>query len=446
MPLTLTGLGILFHLLFSPLALAEPEEWPQFGSARGVGAEQRAGDAALIVGVGDYLSVQDIPGATDNARDWTAWFDDGLGLSATKTLLDAQATREEILLAAKQVAARVQPGGRLWIVYIGHGAPSRQGEEGTLVGVDVQQTALSLEARSVKMSELLSAVQAGAQAETVIILDACFSGHLQSGDLLPGLAPLVPVYALRSPQVTLLSAGGRDEYAGPLSTTDRPAFSYLVLGALRGWGDRDGDGAVTTREAVDYANRALFKTLTGRSQTPELQGDDLALVQKVGEKGPDLTRLVAPPTAALTKRPVGTLVQDEVYGGWVSQDDVAARIPEPLRFSKSELLVAADSSHCEREADAYRHEWSYKVKPLYWSAASALLMVPAAVVGVRGFKYGSLLEAEVGWLSFGGLAIGASFGGKVYSERDVPSQKPVAACISEHGDRSSLQPGASSSR
>jgi hypothetical protein len=48
----------------------------------------------------------------------------------------------------------------------------------------------------------------------------------------------------------VLSAGKGDQFAGPLPGLGRPAFSWLVLGALRGWGDADRDGTVTAREAV----------------------------------------------------------------------------------------------------------------------------------------------------------------------------------------------------
>jgi formylglycine-generating enzyme required for sulfatase activity len=192
-----------------------------------------------------------------------------------------------------KVAGQVQPGGRLWLVYIGHGAPSESGDDGLLVGVDAQQTPESIADRGLPRGQLLRAVEAAlpAGAEVVLVQDACFSGKTSRGDLAPGMAPLKVVSAALGAKVTVLSGARSDEYAGPLPDGTRPAFSYLVLGALRGWGDADGDGVVTAGEAVGYANRALLQTVTGRSQTAERAGADLPLGRAGRERGPDLTAL-----------------------------------------------------------------------------------------------------------------------------------------------------------
>jgi len=110
------------------------------------------------------------------------------------------------------------------------------------------------------------------------------------GDLAPGLSPVKVVSASLGARATILTAAKGDEYARPLSDGRRPAFSYLVLGALRGWGDLDGDGTVTASESVQCANDALFQTVTGRLQTPTLQGPEVTL--SLGrEAGPDLVDL-----------------------------------------------------------------------------------------------------------------------------------------------------------
>jgi hypothetical protein len=78
-----------------------------------------------------------------------------------------------------------------------------------LVGVDAQQTAVSLEARSVRLQELEAALGDRA-AEVVLVQDACFSGKGSGGDLAPGLAWLREVAGLD---------------AGPQSPSDRSSSS-----------------------------------------------------------------------------------------------------------------------------------------------------------------------------------------------------------------------------
>ncbi len=61
------------------------------------------------------------------------------------------------------------------------------------------------------------------RTKTVVLLDASFNGV---GSKPPGI----------DGRTILMTAARPDQYAGPLprSAAPRPAFSYLVLGALRG--------------------------------------------------------------------------------------------------------------------------------------------------------------------------------------------------------------------
>lgn len=211
-------------------ALAGPEAWPEL--AHPSGPRDVGADAALVVSIEDYTFAPDIPGANDNARDWYAWLRDARGVSEVRVLQDQDATREAILAAAVEMSGRAKAGGTFWVIFIGHGAPSQRGDDGLLVGMDAQQKALSLEARSVRRQELIDAASAGPQASTLIVLDACFSGHTPAGDLAPGLMPMKPVSERVRGEATVLTAAGSDQYSGPLPGSARPAFSYLLLGAL----------------------------------------------------------------------------------------------------------------------------------------------------------------------------------------------------------------------
>ena len=126
-----------------------------------------------------------------------------------------------------------------------------------------------------------------------MILDACFSGQTSSGPLVPGLQPLVPVAATSPRRAVLLTAASQGQYAGPLPGLDRPAFSYLVLGALRGWADADRDRSVSAGEAYDYTTKVLASFVRDRVQRPTLAGAANSVVSRVGvERGPDLDALL----------------------------------------------------------------------------------------------------------------------------------------------------------
>ena len=272
-------------------------DWPDLSSPpKATGGGEK--DAAVIVGAEKYAFVESVPGAKENADAWQAYLTETLKVPAEKVALlrDDDATNDEIRQAAAEKASQVEPGGTLWFVFIGHGAPSKDGKDGLLVGVDAQQKAESVYKRSLSRNELLGILAKGKQARTVVLIDACFSGKASSGrDLVANLQPLLIMRSL--PQgldnrTILMTAARSDQFAGPLPKAEkpRPAFSYLALGALRGWA-ANASGQVTALGIVDYANKAL-SLAHDRTQTAELSaGAPGAVLGQGRESAPDLGKI-----------------------------------------------------------------------------------------------------------------------------------------------------------
>ena len=273
------------------------ESWPDLSRApKAIGGGEN--DAAVIVGAERYAFVEEVPGARQNAEDWHAYLTETLKVPFDKVALlrDNDATLEEIRQAVADKSAEVNPGGTLWFVFIGHGAPSKEGKDGLLVGVDAQQKAESLYARSLSRGELFSLLSKGRQAKTVVLLDACFSGRTPSGQALAkGLQPLILTNTMPHAidgRTVILTAARSDQFAGSLPNAGwpRPAFSYLALGALRGWA-ADAEGKVTASGLVQFAAKAL-ELAHDRTQTPELSAGGADTVLGQGrESGPDLAKI-----------------------------------------------------------------------------------------------------------------------------------------------------------
>ncbi len=282
-------------------------DWPDLSSSpEPVGGGER--DVAVIVGIQQYAHVSNIPGAAKNATDWYRYMVKTRGLPSDRVtlLLDQDATREEIRLAAEEAARLAGGKGQLWFVFIGHGAPSPSDQDGLLVGFDAQQKARSLSTRSVSRSEILRILESSRAARINVVLDACFSGKNNAGEqLVAGLQPLVVTHSepTSDPRTTLMTAAASDEFAGPLPGAQRPAFSYLLLGGLRGWADEDSDGRVSAGELHRYTSRTLRSTLRGRSQTPSLVGREaVRLVRSADEAGPDVADLLLRATETASAR------------------------------------------------------------------------------------------------------------------------------------------------
>ncbi len=311
------NLGIVF---LATTAFAKPVSWPDVKTgweAADIGDK----DSALIVAIEQYDQLDNVPGARVTGEAWEEYFTEHrqIPLSRVKVLRDSNATREQILQRAGQVARDMDPEGILWVVYVGHGAPSKSQTEGLLVGADTRQTAASLYARGVSQTELEQAVSVGPQQDMVLVFDACFSGRNQ-GDtaFVPGLSPMLSVDLAQSisnpKRTTVFSAGKSNEFAGPLPGLAQPGFSYLMLGALRGWGDVNEDGVITSKEAVDFAGGYLGR-LEDRTQTPELLGNPELVMAKGFEGGPDLKKLMRS-GATVAQRNVGLRrVRDGAFVG-----------------------------------------------------------------------------------------------------------------------------------
>jgi len=340
---------------FLSLALAGP--WPAIDVAPGT---PHPDDAAVVIGIESYLLLDAVPGARTNAEDWYRWLVKSRGLSPARVhlLRDTEASRERVEAQVTKAAGEVGPDGTLWVVFIGHGAPSPDGRDGVLVGMDALADPESLYARSLPRSELIDLMDATTAQQRVLVLDTCFSGQTGGGPILRGLQPVVPAYALAtSAATTVLTAGTAKQFAGPLPGEGRPAFSYLVLGALTGWGDRDGDGAVTASEAVAYASEALAATVVGRAQTPELHGPDVPLGGGA-VAGPDLTEIVLgtrPPP-----RPLPGLEVDEaarLRAHQQARELAAQRERAQLAAMEAEAQQALRDATARLQAEAKR-SWS----------------------------------------------------------------------------------------
>jgi hypothetical protein len=380
-------------------------QWPALTAAPAVEATG-ANDAALIIAIDDYLLLPDIPGAVANANDWDVFFTNGLKIPEVFVLTNQDATRESILKFAKMSARNVKPGGTLWVVFIGHGAPTTKGE-GLLVGADAQQSIESLEARGVKQSELLSALSASSQ-RTVMVLDACFSGRTTDGQALAkGVQPVVPLDTVKLPPNTiLLSASKSTEVAGQLEGQSRPAFSYLALGAMRGWAD-DGDGAVSASEVLAWSQRKL-RGVKGRQQTPQGFGPlDEVLTSKTKETEPDVGAIVS-------HCPEGQILNDGTCETVVIQSD-ASDAERTLEYMKRRIKF--DDNNIAfigpRELDpiGFYHEIGRPDLADEYSTNNPYMWVPgivATVLGVGLLSYGiSQARESDAWF------IGGFFGGSL---------------------------------
>ncbi len=267
------------------------QDWPELSSWESVEGAQK--DVAIIVAIEDYAFLPDVPGAIQNANDWENYFRKARGMKEVYTLTDKAATSEEIQRFVAQAVANADKDAALWFVFIGHGAALTDGSDGAIIGMDAQQTITSIQARSLPRKSLIASLEAGKQARTMVVLDACFSGRDPEGKLLAeGTQPVVPISKpMATTKGTLVfSAAAGDEVAGQLPGSTRPAFSYLLLGGLRGWASDPGTDI--SAGDMDLWLKQQFRQIRGRQQTPNVEGNSDIVLARATEEDPGVARMM----------------------------------------------------------------------------------------------------------------------------------------------------------
>jgi len=258
-------------------------------------------DAAVVVGIEDYVFLPDVPHAANDARAVEDYLVTTRGVPPQKVERLTQAGKEQIAAA---VARAGEATGTVWIYLAGHGVAAPSTGERLFLGDDARQDPAAFEARGLLLSDLQATAAQGG-ADVVLLVDACFNGRARDGaSMAEGTRFAVPVYATDVADGSLLwAASGPDQLARPLHSAQHGAFTYAMLGALRGWADGviDGaaDGQVTAEEAEVYVQRALPQ-LGIDDQRPELGGArDRVLARGSLEPAPDLSGVAsAPPVPA----------------------------------------------------------------------------------------------------------------------------------------------------
>ncbi len=186
----------------------------------------------------------------------------GFAPEDTELLLDADAATawKSIRRIEKKLAYRRKKSGArslLLLYYSGHA----EGEE------------LELGSSSMKFGEIMRFLRSSAADVRLAFLDSCLSGKLitaKGGRRGPGFDIQV-TDEIDSRGYAVVTSSAHDELSQESGEIRGAFFTHYLVSALRGAGDRSGDGKVTLNEAYQYAYaRTLARTSAtiGGSQHP----------------------------------------------------------------------------------------------------------------------------------------------------------------------------------
>lgn len=304
--------------------------------------ERARRDAAIIVSIETYEGMDNRTNAHPMAAAWYRYFRENRGMRPwrIKLLRDAEATPTAIFNALDEARWWVHDDNVLWFIFIGHisGKPDQYGAI-WLTGGD--GTHATQEQFTMMIPKLLTHLNRGHHPRSIAVFDGCMpSGLLPGGTATPDLPPLpfppsglIPDFpgstyseniaivqaktdlerGRNTPtDLSLFSSGFGDGCVESLPNTNFPALSYLVLGALRGWGDLNENGKVSAVEAITFVHNILHAVAPGTSARPSLFTADVTLAYGVDEQVPDLRILATADTPNPLPIPPPLIIIDDM--------------------------------------------------------------------------------------------------------------------------------------
>ncbi len=215
---------------------------------------------AIVIGINDYAHWPRLEHARHDARAVAGTLTGQFGFPASQVIVleDGQATRNNILAAFHDRLADAGTGrdDRVFVFFAGHGATRRlaSGRDlGYIIPVDSRPGDFASDA--IAMTDIQNIAESLRAKHVMFVMDACYSGLglTRAG---PSSAAFLRDNARRSAR-QMLTAGGSDQQVADGGPNGHSVFTWVLLQALAGKGDLNGDGLITGTELAAYVAPAV---------------------------------------------------------------------------------------------------------------------------------------------------------------------------------------------
>ncbi len=325
-------------MLFLSAALAAPPDVdtpiPGTGKARK--------DAALVVSVEDYTFIPDVGGATLDGDAVAAWLGTTRGIERVTRLKNPDRAALRAGMSAATRSAR--GGGTLWVYFVGHGAVGERGQRLLLTA-----EAAADDVSGTPVEDLVASASTGRARQTLFIVDADFGGVGRGGEPLGLATTSVPAWSTpASAKVAVWASTTGAEPSAAYPATGHGLFTWLAVGALRGWADGAtggrANGEVTLEEAQSFVARQS-RSLGGRAWTPTVDARPevmrWSLARSPLDAGPDADALaeMAREEKARRVREASDRLLSQATGEWLEIAVVTA-VASPAGVEKLNGFIA----------------------------------------------------------------------------------------------------------
>ena len=248
-----------------------------------------ADDVAVIIGNSNYDKFsKDIPNvvpAHNDAKAFKNWIVEAKGVREGNIIYLKDATSAQIISAfgdersyKGQLFNWTKPNiSNVYVYYAGHGAPA--GAAGSTFLVPSDSNSATIDLTGYPLATLYKNLSALPAKSIIVVLEACFSGSSQTGNIIPNtsgifVSPKVP----RTPKnITVISAGRANQIASWERDKSHSLFTKYFLKGMDGEADKspygNGDGIVNYKELGKYLDGTMTyyaRRYYGRDQNAQI--------------------------------------------------------------------------------------------------------------------------------------------------------------------------------
>jgi len=251
-------------------------------------------DVAVLVGNRNYKSsgVPELPYAHADLKAVKHYLVQAMGFDPDNIIEELDATKGvfDALFGTKD-----NPQGKLYnwikhresrvfVYYVGHGAPDPETASAFFIPVDANPDYIATTGYSVDL--FYANLGKIPSKETMVVLDACFSGQSPKGMIIKKVSPAM--LRVKAPTTNLgrgviFASSKPDQLSVWYEEKKHSLFTYYFLSGLSGEADDNKDRKITVGEMEYYLSENvphMARRLAGRTQEPLIEGDrDLVLIQ-----------------------------------------------------------------------------------------------------------------------------------------------------------------------
>ncbi|MCL7714845.1 polysaccharide deacetylase family protein [Stenotrophomonas mori] len=215
---------------------------------------------AIVIGIDDYAKWPKLEYASRDAQAVADTLTGQFGFPASQVIVlkNRDATRNNILAAFHDRLAdgRTQRNDRVFVFFAGHGATRQlaSGRDlGYIIPVDSDPDEFATDA--IAMTDVQNIAESLQAKHVLFVMDACYSGLglTRAG----GSSSAFLRENARRTARQMLTAGGADQQVADSGPNGHSVFTWVLLQALSGKGDLNGDGLITGTELAAYVAPAV---------------------------------------------------------------------------------------------------------------------------------------------------------------------------------------------